>query len=96
MLTGMKANDAIVYNLTNRLGGALWKRSTEISGLNTDKKMVSIMLFKRLWSHHRGYALLHNATLYIETDTLLRSSVEAAICIAANFNIEAGLSLQLR
>jgi len=45
------------------------------------------MLFKRLWSNHRGYTLLHNNSLPLESDIILRSGVENAICIAANYRL---------
>jgi hypothetical protein len=69
------------------LGAALWARSLEVVGLNTDPKMFSVMLFKRLWSNHRGYTVLWNSGLTLESDIILRSGVEAAICIAANFKM---------
>lgn len=45
------------------------------------------MLFKRLWSNHRGYALLWKSGLQLESDIILRSGIEAAICIAANYEL---------
>lgn len=65
-------------------------------GLSSDPKMVSCALYKRLWSHHRGYALLYKDGLVVESDTLLRSSIEAAICLCANFHTEDGLWTQLK
>lgn len=92
----MTPEDAILFNEANRLGEALWARSLQIEGLNNDPKMVSIMLFRRLWSHHRGYAVLHNAHLSLEADIILRSSIEAAICIAANYRLPGGLWVKLQ
>lgn len=92
----MIAEDALLFNETNRLGAALWQRTLATVGLNNDPKMVSCMLFKRLWSHHRGYALLYNGGLPVESDTILRSSIEAAICIAANYKSPDGLWTQLQ
>lgn len=85
------AKAAALFNETNRLGRALWEKSEEVSGINSSPKMVSIMLFRRLWSHHRGYALMFNDNLNVEADILLRSSVEAAICMAANYHLPDGL-----
>lgn len=76
-----------LYDGVSGIASSLWAKSTEISGLNSDPKMLSIMLFKRLWSHHRGFTLLWNAKLYTEADILLRAGLEAAICIAANFEL---------
>lgn len=92
----MIADDAILFNKTNRLGAALWARTLRTEGLNSDPKMVSCTLYKRLWSHHRGYALLYKDGLVVESDTLLRSSIEAAICLCANFHTEGGLWTQLK
>lgn len=92
----MVAEDAILFNETNRLGTALWAKTLEAEGLNNDPKMVSCTLYKRLWSHHRGYALLYKDGLVVESDTLLRSSIEAAICLCANFHTEGGLWTQLK
>jgi hypothetical protein len=36
------------------------------------------MLFKRLWSNHRGYAVLWNNRLQTESDIILRSGIEAS------------------
>lgn len=46
------------------------------------------MLFKRLWSNHRGYVVLHNSRLQLEADIVLRSGIEAAICLAANYHLK--------
>lgn len=92
----MVADDAILFNETNRLGEALWAKTLRTEGLNSDPKMVSCTLYKRLWSHHRGYALLYKDGLVVESDTLLRSSIEVAICLCANFHTEGGLWTQLK
>ncbi len=76
-----------IYGEISRLGADLWELSKKVVGLNTDPKMFSIMLFKRLWSNHRGYTLLYNNALHLEADIVLRSGLEAAICIAANFHL---------
>lgn len=83
----MVADDAVLFNDTNRLGAALWAKTLQTEGLNSDPKMVSCTLYKRLWSHHRGFALLYKEGLVVESDTLLRSSIEAAICLCANFQM---------
>lgn len=92
----MVADDAILFNETNRFGASLWSKTLGAEGLNNDPKMVSCTLYTRLWSHHRGYALLYKDGLVVESDTLLRSSIEAAICLCANFHNEGGLWTQLK
>lgn len=42
------------------------------------------MLYKRLWSNQRGYTDLWKMNLNLEANIVLRSAVEAAICISAN------------
>lgn len=88
--------DSKLFNDTTALGKALWEKSSKIEGFNTDPKMVSIMLYRRLWSHHRAFALLYNAHLNTDADNALRNSIEAAICIAANFRQPDGLWHQLK
>ncbi|MES3094064.1 hypothetical protein [Sphingomonas aerolata] len=73
-----------IYDDISKLGERLWDISTAIEGLNTDPKMFSIMLYKRLWSNQRGYTVLWKMNLNLEANIVLRSAVEAAICIAAN------------
>lgn len=77
-----------IFNEITQLGSSLWVSSLKLSGLSTDPKMFSIMLYKRLWSNHRGFAHLWRNSLPLEADIILRSGVEAAICIAANFRLQ--------
>lgn len=80
-------DELAIFDDISRLGRALWANSRDVVGLNTDPKMYSVMLFKRLWSNHRGYTVLWNNALNLESDIILRSGIEAAICIAANFKL---------
>jgi hypothetical protein len=73
-----------VYDDIAKLAMVLWEKSQKIEGLNTDPKMFSIMLFKRLASNNRGYTLLWNNSFRLEADIVLRSALEASICISAN------------
>lgn len=81
------SDELAIYDEISELGKSLWDISTSIEGLNTDPKMYSIMLYKRLWSNHRGYTLLWNANLHLEANIVLRSAIETAICIAANVKL---------
>lgn len=85
MAIELTADELAIVDEISHLGAHLWKVSLATEGLNTDPKMFSIMLFKRLWSHHRGFVALWNTGLYLEGDIILRAGLEAAICIAANF-----------
>lgn len=87
MTIELTADELAIVDEISKLGADLWDKSQKIEGLNTDPMMFSIMLFKRLWSNHRGYITLWNSGLYLEGDILLRSGLEAAICIAANFKL---------
>ncbi len=92
----MVADDAILFNKTNRLDEALWAKTVRTEGLKSGPNMVSCTRYKRLWSHHSGYALLYKNGLVVESDTLLRTLIEAAVCLCANFQTEAGLWTQPR
>ncbi len=85
-----------IYDEISRLAIGLWDASKNVSGLNTDPKMFSIMLYKRLWSNHRGFTILWNEGLLLEADIVLRSGIETAICIAANFRTGADFIQLLR
>ena len=85
-----------IYNDISKLADTIWSRSEEISGLTTDPKMFSIMLFKRLRSNHRGFTLLWNNNLLLEADIVLRSGIESAICIAANFKLKSDFVTAMR
>ena len=86
-MTVTTKEELVIYDEISKLGQALWTKSLRIVGSNLDPKMFSIMLFKRLWSNHRGYTLLHNNGFFLESDIVLRSGLEAAICIAANYHL---------
>jgi hypothetical protein len=76
-----------LFNDISSHASVLWEKSERVTGLNHDPKMFSIMLFKRLWSNHRGYIVLWNNRLQTESDLVLRSGIEASICLAANFKL---------
>ena len=76
-----------LFNDITAHAASLWDKSRDITGRSDDPKMFSIMLFKRLWSNHRGYIVLWNSGLQTESDIILRSGVEASICLAANYEM---------
>ncbi len=86
-MTVLTNEELAIYDEISRLGASLWDASIKLVGQNRDPKMFSVMLFKRLWSNHRGYTLLHNNAFSLEADIILRSGLEAAICIAANYQL---------
>lgn len=83
-MSGLQPNEVVLFDDVSRLAKSLWDRSKAQEGYFSDPRMMSVILFRRLWSHHRGYAVLYNAGLILEGDIVLRAGVEAAICIAAN------------
>ncbi|NNE58489.1 MAG: hypothetical protein HKN36_10305 [Hellea sp.] len=86
-MTEITDDERAIYDKITRLSDSLRKSSFKLTGLNRDPKMFSVMLFRRLWSNHRGYTLLHNNELLLEAEIVLRSGIEAAICIAANYSL---------
>lgn len=76
-----------LFNDITAHAGAVWKNSVGMTGRSNDPKMFSVMLFKRLWSNHRGYIVLWNCNLQTESDIILRSAIEASICLAANYKL---------
>jgi len=81
------ADELALFDATSRHAISLWKKSRNITGRSDDPKMFSILLFKRLLSNHRGYALLFNEKLQTESDIVLRSGIETSICLAANYEL---------
>jgi len=69
-----------VTALAEKLAG----KSAQIAGAFSDPKMMSNMLYWRLWNHHRAYRALWDVCLFLDADIVLRAALEAAICLAAN------------
>lgn len=63
----------------------MWDRSVNITGLSgaRDARILSVQIFKRLRDSRNAFALLWGARLNTEAETLVRSAIEAAICLAA-------------
>ncbi|MCC6718988.1 MAG: hypothetical protein IT555_13985 [Acetobacteraceae bacterium] len=82
----MQRSDEIgaIFNDVTSLARDLWNLSESVNGLSTDPKMLSVALFRRLWSNQRGFALLWNDQRLTEGALVLRAAIEAAICLAAN------------
>lgn len=84
MVRDVTRAEIAVFDDISALGASLWEVTRDMEGLSTDPKVFSALLFQRLWSNHRAFALLWTKRLHLEADIILRSGVEAAICIAAN------------
>ncbi len=83
-MSGMTSEELALFNEATALAERLWEKTKQVSGLNSDPKMFSCALFKRLHSNHRGFIALYNKDYLLEAEIILRSGIEAAICIAAN------------
>jgi hypothetical protein len=93
---GLTAAEAALCDEVSSLGAAAWTASVATEGLNTDPKMFSVMLFRRLWSNHRGFLVLWTAGLIDEAGMILRSGLEAAISIAANARLGGAFQVLMR
>jgi len=78
------------------LGESLWVRSEKVTGPFSDRKMLSVLIYRRLWSNHRGFVQLWRNGLSTEADIILLSGLEAAISIAANRTLGADFGIMLR
>jgi len=78
------------------LGESLWAKSEKVTGLFTDREMLSVLIYRRLWSNHRGFVHLWRNALPTEADIILLSGLEAAICIAANRTLGSDFGTMLR
>jgi len=78
------------------LGESLWAKSEKVTGRLTDREMLSVLTYRRLWSNHRGFVQLWRNSLPTEADIILRSGLEAAICIAANRRLGPQFGIVLR
>lgn len=89
-------DEVALYDDIARLAKSLWDKSDGMEGLNTDPKMFSNSLFKRLWTNHQGYTLLWKEHYRLESDILLRSALETAICLSALVVLRADFVLLMK
>ena len=80
----LSSDDKAIVDEVSNLASRLWGISQNVVGLNTSVEMHSVMLFRRLWNNHRGFLVLWKSNLQAEAAIILRSGLEAAICLAAN------------
>lgn len=76
------------FDKVTNYAGSIWNKTAGVEGLSSDPRMFSSMLFKRLWSNHQGYIVLWKQKLHLEADIILRSGIEAAICLAACYHLK--------
>lgn len=70
-----------VANQLGEIGTDLWKFSVPLEGWSSDPRMFSVMLYQRAWSNFKGFTLLWANHLNLESEILLRSCIEATICL---------------
>lgn len=78
-----------IFDEIGQLAESIWDVSRTFSAPFTDPKMMSVLLYKRLRTNHIGFTALWNQPLPLEAAMILRSGLEAAICIAANLRMQA-------
>lgn len=92
----LKPEELALYDAVTELGMSLWSISAPIKGMSNDPLMISVVLFKRIYTNHQAFTLLWKNGLYLEAEIVLRSALEAAICIAANRIIRADFEQLIR
>jgi hypothetical protein len=90
------SDELALFDDISALAQSLWKKTLEIGGLTTDPKMLSAALFKRLRSNHMGYTLLWKSYFRLESDIVLRSALEAAICLSAIVKLKEEFVVRMR
>ena len=78
------------------LGESLWAESESVTGLLTGREMLSVLIYRRLWSNHRGFMQLWRNALPTEADIVLRTGLESAIYLAANRKLGSKFGVMLR
>ena len=73
-----------VYDQLGRLAERLWISSKQIETQPSDPRTVSNQLFKRLVHNRRAFSLLWQGRLTTDAEVILRTAIEAAICLANN------------
>ena len=84
MTLATTASETAVFDEITQLAHSLLTASLTIDGSIRDPKVVSTALYRRLIGHHVGFEILWKQELLLEADIILRSGLEAAICLAAN------------
>lgn len=77
-------DELAIFSDITQLAQNLLAVSASVNGPISDPKVVSTALFRRLTGHHVGFEILWKEGLLLEADIILRSGLEAAICLAAN------------
>lgn len=84
---GPTKDEIVLFDEIGILVEDVWSRSKDIVGSMDDPKFVSVILFRRLRESLGGYTVLWKAGHYSVAEIIVRSAVETAICIAANFKM---------
>lgn len=84
MTDATTSSEMAIFDDITELAKSALAASSSIDGSISDPKVVSTALFRRLIGHHVGFEVLWKLGLQSEADIILRSGLEAAICLAAN------------
>ena len=84
MTDATTSSEMAIFDDITELAKSALSASSSIDGSISDPKVVSTALFRRLIGHHVGFEVLWKLGLQLEADIILRSGIEAAICLAAN------------
>ena len=87
MSAGPTRDETVLFDDISALADEVWDKSKDIAGTFADPKFIAAVLFRRLRTHHNGYAILRKNGYRIEAEIIVRAGVETAICIAANFKM---------
>jgi hypothetical protein len=90
------SSEMAIFDDITELAKCALAASSSIDGSISDPKVVSTALFRRLIGHHVGFEVLWKQGLQLEADIILRSGIEAAICLAANAKLPELFSQLLR
>lgn len=76
-------NERAAFTKITQLAADAWAVTNGTEGHPLDPKLISSLIYKRLWNNHLGFGYLWTARLPVEASILMRCGVEAAICLAA-------------
>lgn len=96
MTDATTSSEMAIFDDITELAKSALAASSSIDGSISDPKVVSTALFRRLIGHHVGFEVLWKLGLQLEADIILRSGIEAAICLAANAKLPELFSQLLR
>jgi hypothetical protein len=74
----------------SNFGAELSRHSSTLAETVGTPKAVSLMLYQRLWGNYRAFETLKDSGHLLEANIIIRTAIEAAICLAANEKMGGG------